>query len=712
MLKKLTTKNFRKLTDNVFEFGEGLQVVRGQNENGKSTMLEAIGYALSGIKACRDTLEEVVTWGQPVRALKVELVMEFDGVEYTITRSKAGAEINYEGGKVVGQTECTAFIERLLGVDSGTIARLMMAPQGAIRGALDEKGGKAMALIEQLANFDIIDTVIDLITSHLVTGPTQSAEDRVARAEVAVTEAKAAVQPVDTAAIEQQLEGWKVETYELTSVVENISRPHVERAKKDLDEAAAVVQKLRTILQQMRTVEEANHRLSVQYNQAAEAARRGPKPEDIEKLERAVMDARTAAARATAWKAVQNLMSQYPESYWEGDADQLQGAIDVVRERFHMQDGLSKSMDAEERTLRSQMHTAGTTCKACGQALPDAAAVQKHNTEIHVKIMDLVKQQAVIANARLEADQELQDLLRVQKAARPYDQLAAELRPTGYVEVLDQFVPPQIKWIGDEPVAVDVAALQRELDRLRQQHQAQQVAKGRVAALAEQIEDGKLQFMKLHSQAAELRTAEDWHETMQIIFERANAEYQAKEGRLQELRYYIEKARGELALAKQQHEQQLLAVKKAEEEQQRALNDLKALEFNNALLKRVRAARPIIADKLWTIVLSAVSSYFSAMRGVKSVVTRAGNEFRVDGKPISGLSGSTLDLLGLSIRLALTRTFLPNTPFLILDEPAAAMDSERTESMLGFLVGTGFQQTLLVTHDEMSETVAQKLITI
>jgi DNA repair exonuclease SbcCD ATPase subunit len=207
-------------------------------------------------------------------------------------------------------------------------------------------------------------------------------------------------------------------------------------------------------------------------------------------------------------------------------------------------------------------------------------------------------------------------------------------------------------------------------------------------------------------------TAEEWHALMQTKFDQLNAEYQAKEGRLQELRYYIEKARGELALAKQQHEQQLLAVKKAEEEQQRALNDLKALEFNNALLKRVRAARPIIADKLWTIVLSAVSSYFSAMRGVKSVVTRAGNEFRVDGKPISGLSGSTLDLLGLSIRLALTRTFLPNTPFLILDEPAAAMDSERTESMLGFLVGTGFQQTLLVTHDEMSETVAQKLITI
>jgi DNA repair exonuclease SbcCD ATPase subunit len=399
MLKRLTTKNFRKLTDNTFEFGEGLQVVRGQNENGKSTMLEAIGYALSGIKACRDTLEEVVTWGQPVRTLKVELVMEFDGVEYTITRSKAGAEINYEGGKVVGQTECTAFIERLLGVDSGTIARLMMAPQGAIRGALDEKGGKAMALIEQLANFDIIDTVIDLITSHLVTGPTQSAEDRVARAEATVTEAKEAVKPVDTAAIEQQLEGYKVEVYELTSVVENISRPKAERAKKDLDEAAAVVQKLRTILQQMRTVEEANHRLSVQYNQAAEAAQRGPKPEDIEKLERAVMDARTAAARATAWQGLQKLLARYPEAYWEGDAASLQAAIDSTQKRHYELDVEARGLELEEDVLNQQANNTDSVCRACKQPLPDAESIEKHQAEAEVKLAEVKSKRAALLAA-------------------------------------------------------------------------------------------------------------------------------------------------------------------------------------------------------------------------------------------------------------------------------------------------------------------------
>jgi len=89
-----------------------------------------------------------------------------------------------------------------------------------------------------------------------------------------------------------------------------------------------------------------------------------------------------------------------------------------------------------------------------------------------------------------------------------------------------------------------------------------------------------------------------------------------------------------------------------------------------------------------------------------------GQHFTVDTHSIAGLSGSTLDLLGLSIRLALTRTFLPMAPFLILDEPFAAMDEERTAASLAFIASAGFKQTLLVTHEEMSESVAAGLITL
>jgi ABC-type transport system involved in cytochrome bd biosynthesis fused ATPase/permease subunit len=168
----------------------------------------------------------------------------------------------------------------------------------------------------------------------------------------------------------------------------------------------------------------------------------------------------------------------------------------------------------------------------------------------------------------------------------------------------------------------------------------------------------------------------------------------------------------EHAAAVKAYDAALAAVEALRKQHAAAQADLKALVFNNALLKKVRLAKPVIADRLWVVVLAAVSTFFSTMRGEVSVVTKEASGFKVNGQSITGLSGSTLDILGLAIRLALTRTFLASAPFVILDEPAAAMDENRTNATLGFLVAAGFQQTILITHEAASETVANNLITI
>ena len=54
MLNKVTIKNFRQHEELVVDFTDGVTVVRGENEAGKSTIFEAISYAMFGIKACRD----------------------------------------------------------------------------------------------------------------------------------------------------------------------------------------------------------------------------------------------------------------------------------------------------------------------------------------------------------------------------------------------------------------------------------------------------------------------------------------------------------------------------------------------------------------------------------------------------------------------------------------------------------------------------------
>jgi ABC-type transport system involved in cytochrome bd biosynthesis fused ATPase/permease subunit len=105
-----------------------------------------------------------------------------------------------------------------------------------------------------------------------------------------------------------------------------------------------------------------------------------------------------------------------------------------------------------------------------------------------------------------------------------------------------------------------------------------------------------------------------------------------------------------------------------------------------------------------------VSKYFSDIRGTPSVFSRGEDGFMVDGHKVSSLSGSALDALGLAIRMALPRTFLPNARFLVLDEPAAAADDNRETNMLGVIATYDADQVILVTHSDLADSFAAQVI--
>lgn len=134
------------------------------------------------------------------------------------------------------------------------------------------------------------------------------------------------------------------------------------------------------------------------------------------------------------------------------------------------------------------------------------------------------------------------------------------------------------------------------------------------------------------------------------------------------------------------------------------------MDTNNALIKKLRQARPVLAAKLWAGLLAAISRTFSELRGVPSVVGRSADGFEVDGKPAADLSGSTLDILGLAVRISLMRAFLPGVGLLILDEPAAAMDAAREERLLAALATLDFGQVLMVSHGDTAKAVAGNVV--
>src|SRR3954469_8718609 len=86
--------NFRQHADTAIEFETGLTGIIGANGTGKSTILEAIAWALYGAPAARGTRESIRSLRAPPKAqVRVELDFELGGHRYRVIRGLSSAEL-------------------------------------------------------------------------------------------------------------------------------------------------------------------------------------------------------------------------------------------------------------------------------------------------------------------------------------------------------------------------------------------------------------------------------------------------------------------------------------------------------------------------------------------------------------------------------------------------------------------------------------------
>ena len=693
MLNELRLKNFRKHEDRTFSFDAGLVALRGLNEMGKTSALEACSYALFGSKALRDSLENVVTWGKPVKDLKVELDATFHGRNLTFTRSKAGAEV-IEGGKVIvtGQNEVSNFAADMLGGDLAICNKLLFANQGSLRGALEE-GNKALSeLIEGLADFDLFDRLLDLISHKLVVGSPE-----VMQARLQQVEATLAATPVPEKPAESNLPH---------ALRLKIAQVEAEHATHD-----APIKEYREWLTQVTPQLEARAQYLADlkaHELKLESARKA-----LGDLEAAPKFATTAVEPLREQLAAANRIDQAAKAYqtWQKRPTSA-STFEGTREAFDLElAGIVKAKgeaqtavtakQGDVKVLNAKIITS-LTCPTCGSTLKDAEDIKRRNQQYEAELAQLA---ADIASEQdrftdLSQDEHQYKLIRTVDDERKT--LAASLGD--YVEVNLHEVPRVLTWVGPatfEPVdikAIDTAIKAAEATNTRAAMQAG--AKSEAKKTVETLESETF---------VEVADVADYQAKNEKVTEHFLAQ-SALTKELDTLRVDLRVAEAEVGKAAAEFEARMASIEAMRTTEKQLRSDLGSLAFNNGLLKKVRGARPQVADKLWNTVLASVSQMFTQMRGEPSTITKSKDGFACNGAPISSLSGSTLDLLALAIRCSLTRTFLPQANFLMLDEPGAAMDQDRVLTMLGFIAATGFQQVLLVSHEDVVDTVADTLI--
>lgn len=167
ILSKLRLENFKKYSSYEIEFGEGLIGIIGKNGSGKSTIFEAIFFALYGELKNKGYKEIVRNANADAKdAVVVELEFEFDSAEYKVVREFRGKALSanaklYKNSELItsGAREVTTSITSLTKMSKDAFMHTLFASQKELTSLSTLKNEDRKKIIRRLLGLEKIDFV-------------------------------------------------------------------------------------------------------------------------------------------------------------------------------------------------------------------------------------------------------------------------------------------------------------------------------------------------------------------------------------------------------------------------------------------------------------------------------------------------------------------------------------------------------------------------
>ena len=694
MLTKIKLENFRQHLNLELDFKNGVTVLRGSNEQGKTTVFEAVAFALFGVKACRNN--DLTTWGEPDNSHKVTLDFTAHDEQCTITRTKSSAELQVTRAcgsvrVVTGQTETVKAVETMLGLKPGLGSQLMFVGQSQIQGILAEGGAKTTSFIEKLADLDVIDNLVTELQDNYPTGKTLVLDDMLESSKeellAATIELKATPDPTkmleaeikelknnltekQAALVEATAEFEAIDLKYNESKTAEVEYKHYVEKKKNLDSRLLELKDLAFVAEPVETDLTALKEELV----------------GLELLEENYKDFVSYKDEVTA---------RMLRADWTANFDRV--SAELVERNNIIQE---KSKEVEDN-IKTIAGLSDICCKTCKREFENAAEQKALAYDLEIINEKL--------NLEIEALFAEQEPLQVEfENLKSYATWEPELLNTSWT--YDKtYIPAKLVWKGQDvsnyvegkvfETRVSIVNADKEYAYNVREYKIYKDMLSRKQELSTELEG----LVEIHKPEDSTKIEELRNTSKGLVQDRQHEVYQ--------LGSEVKNFEANNVHRYNKHIAALSRVAELEDSIARCTKSIEQVSLNNLLLKSLRAAKPLVADKIWRAVCETVSIYFSQMRGVESVVSKDNNEgFTVNGEAISSLSGSTLSILGLALRVALVKTFLPSCDILLLDEPFDGADSSRRDSMLGFIVQSGFMQMIIITHENSTESFSDELL--
>jgi exonuclease SbcC len=759
MITMLRLANFRRHAEAELRFDDAGQIVlvAGRNGVGKTSLLEAITYALYAEgRHGRRNLDQLLRRGAELEGMEVEMSFTVGEDRYRVLRRRDGRSSTAvlwanDHPLVEGQREVTDEITRVLGMDSAGFRLATIAQQKDLDGLASLTPATRTRMVGRLLRLDALTRARD------------------AASEIHHTEAKVAAQLRPLQSLEQYEQEYRQANLLLAAAQTEMERTTaaVSQLRAQLDAHVPFLAEWQEIHDRLAranaelAIAEADRQRLVNDLDALDLPEAPNDPvEDLSLLtaevassEREIASAESARANSEHRRSVVAELQLVSDrlsvlgdssnqaditaalSRAESDHDELARKLAEIADAIASLDQLVGADTLAAHELRSRIDRAaalGSDCDSCGQTITvEHRHLQVEELQIRLSALEAEAEPRRIRLGEMSAEKSETEVavgLAAKKVRDTQDVLDQVLRDDTERKDLLRRRDTYLDQLARLPETSD------DLDALyaRKAELAHRVARSQAAAEAERAHSAAL-LRRAQAEAA-LAAAENrvlasaeavTVNTPGEDLQAAHREHEAARGRLQAEEQLLAYNTTETAVARERLTAAEAALERSRaEDERRRRHQTVALHAGNA--KRLLAD---VADRLSTTVRpaleGAISNLLTAMSEGRFTKVTVSEDYEIrvedDGKmrPLSELSGGEADLVALATRLALAQIVSDRhgsggAGFLILDEPLGSQDPVRRQSILSglrALRGT-YDQIFLISHIDGIEDAADTVVSI
>ncbi len=737
MITSLVLENWKSHSKSGFHFGKGTNILLGRMGAGKSSVLDALCFALYGTfpkMSRRDqTVENLIAMGTDAPYAEVTVEFEISGKKYSVNRKigkkMSDAEVREEGKLVQkGAKPASDYVSSVLGVDYELFTRAIYSEQNKIDyllslnprarkqeidwllglGKFDEAREAAQAVSGKLSEQS------ELFSAEAPPGKLAEAEKKIAEIdgqkkekEGVIAKLKQTAESLQTSLKEKETSlsalaklraGWMEATAECERHKGALARLKKEAEGKEKPDAAA-----------LEALENARKGKDAALAAAKKAGRETQAKHSAAKSEIAVLESQKKTAEARQKRKTEleekaeKLSGGKGKDELEGHVAKLKSEIDSVSSNHAK---LHAEMDEWSKAVEA-LAGGKAKCPVCDSDLAGGKAEEigkKKSGRIAAS-----REEAKKLAAELGAKKTL--LASSEKSLSELAVCLAELQRISAEGVDAASLQAQIgsKTAGAKALEAEAEKSEKEitiLEKALEEGRKKAEEASRTTKLFSDFEDAaaklksgeeKLSSMKFSEQ--EYEASRKGAEGVRLEAAKADADLRGEEKQLKLLSEMLSiEENGLLAL----RQKEALAKKYAEAASSMAIykNSLAAvqMEMRNLLVEEINQALAEIWPSVYPYGDYGAVKIEADGKDYALMLQKGGNWLEVD----SVASGGERACLCLALRIAFATVLTPEIGWLILDEPTHNLDSEAVALLSEAIqrkIPSIVEQTFVITHD-------------